>query len=151
MQDRPTLDAIFTEVCYWVGRLGWAKVTGTVGPSTVVVANVFPEHYPQMPLSEDQHTVGEFGSEGAYETFSETVRPRATWRNPDRLDAHIGEDSIERCCELAGSIADEELEFGDAIAEIHHQVADLLGSPSAVWVGGRAQQVHGSAGDLQHE
>src|SRR5436305_11257277 len=39
--------------------------------------------------------------------------------------------------------------FSDAIAEIHHQVADLLGRPSAVWVGGRAQQVHGSGGDLQ--
>jgi hypothetical protein len=115
------------------------------------VANVFPEHYPQMPLAENQHAVGEFGSDGADEPFSETVRSRAPGRNPDRLDAHIGQDRIERCSKLAGSIADEELEFGDAVAEIHHQVADLLGSPSAVGVGGRAQQVHGSGGDLQHE
>jgi len=33
-----------------VGRLRWAKVPGTVRSSTVVVANVFPERYPQMPV-----------------------------------------------------------------------------------------------------
>jgi hypothetical protein len=110
-----------------------------VRSSTVVVANVLSEYYPQMPLTEDQHAVGEFGSDGADEPFGETVRSGATGRNPDRLDAHIGQDGIERCCELAGSIADEETEFRDAVAEIHHQVADLLGGPSAVWVGGRAQ------------
>ena len=70
----------------WVGR-GGRKVTGTVG-STVVVANVspknvFPKHYPQMLLTEDQHAIGEFSSDGADEPFSETVRLRATGRNPD--------------------------------------------------------------------
>jgi hypothetical protein len=89
--------------------LWWAKVTAAVRPSTVVVPNIFREHDTQVPLIEDQHAVGEFGSDRTHEPFGETVRPRATWRNPDRLDAHIGEDSIERCCELAGSIADEEL------------------------------------------
>jgi hypothetical protein len=45
--------------------------------------------------NEDQHVVGEFGSEGAHEPFGETVRPRATRRNPDHADAYIGEDGIE--------------------------------------------------------
>jgi len=36
-----------------------------------------------MPLTEDQHTVGEFGSDSADEPFSETVRLRAPGRNPD--------------------------------------------------------------------
>ena len=77
MQNRSTLDAFMAEVCHRVGRLGWVKVTGTVRPSTVVVANVLPKQYTQMPLAKDQHTVGEFGSESAYEPFGETVRPRA--------------------------------------------------------------------------
>ena len=44
--------------------------------STVVVANVFREHDTQVSLAEDQHAVGEFGSQGADEPFGETVGPR---------------------------------------------------------------------------
>jgi hypothetical protein len=50
-----------------------------------------------------------------------------------------------------GAVSNEEPEPGGAVAEIHYQVADLLGGPSAVGVCGGAQQVHGSAGHLQHE
>jgi hypothetical protein len=38
--------------------------------------------------------------------------------------------------------------LGDVIAEIHHEVADLLGGPSPVRVGGRVQQVHRSVRHL---
>jgi hypothetical protein len=48
-----------------------------------------------VPLTEDHHAVGEFGSQGADEPFGKAVRPRAPWRNPDHVDVHIGEDSIE--------------------------------------------------------
>jgi hypothetical protein len=95
--------------------------------------------------------VGEFGSEGSHEPFGETVRPGATRWNPDHADAHIGQDRVKRRCELAGPVADEEPELGDAVAEIHDQVADLLGCPRAVRVRCRTQQMHGSAGDLQDE
>jgi hypothetical protein len=64
-------------------------------PSTVVVANVFCEHHTQVSLTEDQHAVGEFGSEGAYESFGEAVRSWAAGRNLDHGDAGIGEDSVE--------------------------------------------------------
>jgi hypothetical protein len=40
------------------------------------VPNIFREQCTQVPLTEDQHTVGEFGSEGADEPFGETVRLR---------------------------------------------------------------------------
>jgi hypothetical protein len=52
------------------------------------------------------------------------------------VDAHIVQDSVERRGELAGAVSDEEPELGGALAEIHHEVADLLGGPSAVGVGG---------------
>jgi hypothetical protein len=97
-----TLDPFIAEVGHGMGRLRWAKFAGTVGPSTVVVANVLREHHTQVPLTEDQRAVGEFGSEGALEPFGETVRPRATRWNPDHADAHIGQDRVEQHCELAG-------------------------------------------------
>jgi hypothetical protein len=59
------------------------------------VANVVGEHYTQVPLAEDQHSVGEFGSQGADESFGQAVRPWATRGNLDHLDAHIGEHSVE--------------------------------------------------------
>jgi hypothetical protein len=46
-----------------VVRPWWVKFAGAVRPSTVVVANVLREHHTQVPLTEDQHAVGEFGSE----------------------------------------------------------------------------------------
>ena len=52
------------------------KVAGTVGSLPVVVLKVFREYHTQVPLADDQHAVGEFGSEGAHEPFSETVGPR---------------------------------------------------------------------------
>jgi hypothetical protein len=53
------------------------------------------EHHTQVSLTKDQDTVGEFGSDRAYEPFGETVGLRATWRNPDDADAHVSEDSIK--------------------------------------------------------
>jgi hypothetical protein len=150
-KNRPTLDPFIVEVRHGVGRLWRAKFAGAVRPSTVVVPDVLREHHTQVPLAEDQHAVGEFGSDRAYEPFGETVRPRAARRNPDYADAHVGDDSVERRCKLTGSISDEDPELGDAIAKIHHQVPGLLGSPPAVRGRGRAQQMHGSAADLQDE
>jgi hypothetical protein len=100
--------------------LWWAKVTAAVRSSTVVVPNIFREHDTQVPLIADQHVVGEFGSDRPHEPFGETVRPRTTRRNPDHADAHIGQDSIERCGELVGPISDQETELSDAIVKIHH-------------------------------
>lgn len=73
----------------------WAMVAGSVGSSAVVVPDVGRECHTHVPLIEDQHAVGEFGSEGSDEPFGEAARPRTPRRNPDRLDAHIGEDGIE--------------------------------------------------------
>jgi hypothetical protein len=122
------------EVHGGVGRLRRAKVAGTVQPSIIVVPNVFREHYTQALLTEDQHAVGEFSSDRAHEPFGETVRLGATRRNPDYLNAHIGQDRIERRCELASTISDKKPKLGDAIAKIHHQVAGMLGGPPAVRV-----------------
>jgi hypothetical protein len=150
-QDWSPRDPFVAEVRNGVGWLGWAKVAGAVGSSTVVVAKVFGEHCTEVPPVDDQHAVGEFGSQGADEPFGKAVRLWATWGNSDHVDAHIGENSVERGSELASPVAHEESELGDAIAQIHHEVAELLGGPSAVGMGGRAQQMYRSAGHLQDE
>jgi hypothetical protein len=78
-QDWSPRDPFVVDVRDGMGRLGWAKVSAAVGSSTVVVANVLIEHDAQVPLAEDQHAVGEFGSHGADESFGEAVRPWTTW------------------------------------------------------------------------
>jgi hypothetical protein len=79
-------DSFIAEVRHGVGRLRRAKFAGAVGSSTVVMANVVPEHDTQVSPTEDQHSVGEFSSEGADESFGEAVRPWATRGNLDYLD-----------------------------------------------------------------
>ena len=84
-----------------------------------------------MPLSEDQHAVGELGPNGQHEAFGEAVRPRTPERDLDHLDARIREHRVERGRELSRAVADEEPETVDLVAEVHHQVAGLLGSPGS--------------------
>lgn len=73
----------------------WAKFAGAVWSLTVVVPDILRERGTQVSLAEDQHTVGEFGSKGAYESFGETVCLRVARRNPHYMDADVGEDSVE--------------------------------------------------------
>ncbi|MFC0541908.1 hypothetical protein [Kutzneria chonburiensis] len=96
-------------------------------PSAVVVLDVFGKHGVQMPLAQDQHAVGEFGSDGAHR------------------------DGVERGRELANPITDKEPELLDPVTEVHHEGVDLLGSPRTVRIGCRAEEVDVAAADFQHE
>jgi hypothetical protein len=138
-QNRSTRDPFIAEVCPGMGRLRWAKVAGAVGSSTVAVPNILGDHHMHVPLTEDQHSIGEFGSEGADEPFGDTGRSRTARRNLDHVESPVGEDSIEGRSELTSPISEEKPELSDAITKIHHQSAGLLRSPPAVWVCGRAQ------------
>jgi hypothetical protein len=95
----------------------------------------------QMPLTEDQHPVGDLGPHRQHETFGETVRPRTPRRDLHYLHTRIRQDRIERRRELTGPIAHEEPEPADVPAEIHQQVAGLLGGPRPVGMRGHAQHV----------
>jgi len=50
-------------------------VAGSVGSSAVVVADVGREYHTHVPLIEDQHAVGEFGWQGADESFGKNSSP----------------------------------------------------------------------------
>jgi hypothetical protein len=67
------------------------------------------------------------------------------------IHAVAREHLVEHAGELAVTIPDQELELGGALAEIHEQVAGLLGCPGAGGVSGDAQDVHPLGLDLRHE
>jgi hypothetical protein len=117
----------------------------------VVVRGVLSQHAAEVPLAEDQHAVGEFGANGQYEAFGETVRPWTTGWDLDHLDARIGEHRVKRGRELSGPIADEEPAPPDVFAEVHHEVAGLLGGPGPVGMSGHAEDVQVAVVDLDHE
>ena len=67
-------------------------------------------------------------------------------------DPHVstGEDGVEGRGELAVPVADQEPESVGAIAEVHEQVAGLLGDPGPGRVGGDPGEVHAAAFMLDH-
>jgi hypothetical protein len=52
---------------------------------------------------------------------------------------------------MSGPIADEDPEPRDVFAEVHDEVAGLLGGPGAVGLRGHAQDVQGAVADLERE
>jgi hypothetical protein len=75
------------------------------------------------------------------------------WAGPGADDADVGasEYRVERGGELAVPVADQELEPVGAVAEVHEQVAGLLGDPGSGGVGGDPGEVHAAAAVLDHE
>src|SRR3954452_7896424 len=111
-----------------------------------------PGKYPtKVLLAEDQYAVGEFGADGQYEAFGEAVRPRTARRDLDHLDTGIGQHCVERGRELPGTVANQEPEPADLLAEVHDEVAGLLGRPGPVGVRGDAEDVQLAVADLEGE
>ena len=103
-----------------------------------------------MAWSGDQEVVEAFPAQGADEAFRDRVRAGCPDRRADDPDVGAGEDGVERGGELAVPVADQEPEPVGAIAEIHEQVAGLLGDPGSGGVGGDPGDVHAAAAVLDH-
>ena len=84
------------------------KSQRSMWPPAVVVGAVLGEDGPQVPFTEDQDAVGEFGSGGQDESFGEAVRSRTSRWNLHGVDACAVQDGIEGGGELAGAVTDEE-------------------------------------------
>jgi len=102
-------------------------------------------------LAEDQHPVGDLGPHGQHEALGEAVRSRTPRRDLDHLNSCVGYDRIEVGRELSGAVADEEPESGGMVAEVHDEVAGLLGGPGSVGMCGHAQHVQVAVADLEGE
>ena len=109
---------------------------------------VLGQYRPQVPLAEDEHPVGDLGPGSEHEPFGKGVCARAPRRDHYRSDPGTGQDGVERVGELPGPVADQEAEVRGVLAEVHQEVADLLGGPRAVGVRGDAEDVHVPAADL---
>ena len=82
--------------------------------------------------------------------FGEAVRPRTPWRDFEHLDARIGQYRVERGRELSGPVADEEPAPLGALAEVHDEIAGLLGGPESVGMRGHAEDVQEAVADLEY-
>jgi hypothetical protein len=55
---------------------GRAELAAAMGSPPVVMGLIPGQDRPQMPLSEDEHLVGDLGPGGEYEPFRVSVAPR---------------------------------------------------------------------------
>src|SRR5690242_6335770 len=104
-----------------------------------------------MSLAEDQHAVGEFGSDRADESFGVAVGPWAVGWDLHDLDAGVGEHGVKARGELAGAVANQKPELRRAVTEFGDQIASLLGGPGSVGVGGGVEDVDMPGVDLDQE
>src|SRR6266516_3253141 len=66
------------------------------------------------------------GPGGEHEPFRMGIRARASGRDLHSFDTGGGEDRVEGCGKLSGSVADQEPEVCGAVARVHQEVADRL-------------------------
>ena len=102
---------------------------GTVRTVDVVMIGVLGQHRLQLQASEDEHPVQHLTPNGADPPLRVGIRPGCPHRRAQHLDPLGGKDRIERGCELGIPVAEHQPEPTDALLEVHHQVAGLLGHP----------------------
>jgi hypothetical protein len=94
----------------------------------------------EVAFAEDQHRVGGLGPRGEHEPFRISIRARTSGRDLHGLDARAGQGRIEGCGELPGPVADQKPEARGAVTEVHQEIADLLGGPQPIRVGGDPEE-----------
>jgi hypothetical protein len=99
----------------------------------VVVAAVGTEHMVDVAAAEDEDPVEAVGADGSHPPLGERVRVWCLDWRANYGDALRPEDLVEGATELRVTIVDEEPERL-RIAELHNEVARLLGNPTAVRV-----------------
>jgi hypothetical protein len=112
---------------------------------------VLAQHRREVARPGDQEMIETFAAQGADEAFRDGVRPRCSCRGADDADVGTGEYRVEGGGELAVAVADQELKAVGVLAEVHEQVAGLLGHPRPGGVGGDPGEVHAAAAVLDND
>jgi hypothetical protein len=115
----------------WIAAVGRQEFQRTMRPVFVVVAAVDAEHVLEMTAADDEDPVEAVGADCAHPTLGEGVRVRGLNWQADDLDGLGAEDLIEGVAELRVPIVDQESERV-LVAELHDEVARLLGNPASV-------------------
>ena len=125
-------------------------VQGAVRPVLIVVGLVLAQDPPQMGLVPDEGAVQELASASPDPAFGDRVhagRPDVAQHGPD---ASVGEDRVERGGEVRAAVADHELDPVRLFAEVHEQVAGLLGGPFPGGMQGDAEDADAPGRVLDH-
>lgn len=150
--DHTSAEAEFRDV---LAAQAW--VLGPVNTSCAILSFGPPFIMPdtQLPFSNASCWTGIFqasslpdrgGRQGAA-----PFRPRRPDRRPDHPRPVTCEDIIECRSERAVPVTNQEPEPPGPLAEVHQEVASLLGSPRTCRMGGHAQDVHGPGLEFHHE
>ena len=107
-------------------------------------------HYREVARSGDEEVVQAFAAERADPAFRDGVRSGCPCRGAEDADVGTGEHRVEGCGELAAAVADQEPKLVGPVAELHQQVAGLLGDPGLGGMGGDPGEVHAAAAVLDH-
>ncbi len=123
-----------------------APVQQCTGATRLVLA----QDPPQMALVPDEGAVQELAAASPDPAFGDRVhagRPDVAEHGPD---PGVGEDRVERGGEVRAAVADHELGPVRLIAEVHEEVAGLLGGPFPGGMQGDAEDADAPGGVLDH-
>jgi hypothetical protein len=115
-----------------------------VRPVPVVMDQVLAEYQSQVVFAEDQYPVQEFAAEASDDAFADGVHPWGLRQGGDDPQAFGLEHLGERGGEERVTIANQEPQRADAVAQVHGQVAGLLYRPRSGRVCGHSGQVESS-------
>jgi len=101
-----------------------------------------------VSLVVDQQPVGALFADARNGPFRVAVRSGCPGRDLDHVDAFGGEDGIEGGGELGVPVADQVVEGGDPLAEVHQEVAGGLGGSGCGQVSDHAQGWNSSGADF---
>ena len=119
-------------------------------PVQVVVGLVRAQDPPEMALIPDQGAVQELAPASADPAFGYRVHPGRPDVAEHGPDPGIGEDRAERSRVVGAAVADHELDPVRLLAQVHHQVAGLLGGPLPGRVQGDSEDADAPRGVLDH-
>ena len=88
-----------------------------------------------MAAPDDEDAIEAVAADGSHPALSERVRVWRSNRRPDHLDLLGAEDFVEGAAELRVAIVDQQSELRLMLAQLHGEVASLLGDPRPVRVG----------------
>src|ERR1035441_6440270 len=144
-------DAVLVEIDrfgQWLQRCGCVR--GAVRPVLIVMSLVFAQDPPQMGLVPDESAVAVLAAASADPAFGDRVhagRPDVAEHGPD---PGVGEDRVERGGEVRAAVADHERDPVRLVAEVHDQVAGLLGGPFPGGMLGDAEDADAPGGVLDY-
>ena len=116
-EDLVSLDPAAVGGHYPQSGFGRLLSQGPVWTVSIVVINEFGQDSLKVLGVDDQDLVQAFPPCGPHPSFRVCVRPRRPGRCLEHLDGVGGEDGVECGGELGVTVADEELERVDAVAE----------------------------------